>query len=68
MKVWRSLDVGRWCVMTAMGGVSGRCWVICAENTVVFSAQSLSELVASVLCRVCRRASNLINLSEIHNV
>jgi hypothetical protein len=51
--LWRTLSLGRWCVMTARS-VTGRCWLICAENTVIFNASSLGELVASVVARLRR--------------
>jgi hypothetical protein len=50
VKAWHTLNVGRWCVMTARG-VSSRCWLICAENTVIFAASSLGELLAAVMSR-----------------
>jgi hypothetical protein len=51
--MWRQIAIGRWCLMTARS-VTGRCWLICAENTIVFSAQSFGELLAAVMSRVCR--------------
>ena len=53
LKVWHTLNVGRWCLMTARG-VTGRCWLICASNTVVFGAHSLSELIALVIGHAAR--------------
>jgi hypothetical protein len=54
VKVWHTVNVGqRWCLMTAQS-VTGRCWLICAENTVIFSARSLGELLASVVAGLCR--------------
>jgi hypothetical protein len=52
--------IGRWCLMTARG-VSGRCWLICAENTVVFGAQSLSALIALVTGRAAGRARGFLS-------
>jgi hypothetical protein len=54
MKLWRTVNVGRWCLMTARS-VTGRCWLICAENTVIFSGQSACELIAHVIGRCWRR-------------
>jgi hypothetical protein len=51
---WHSLSLGRWCLMTARS-VSGRCWLIVLENTVVLSAQSACELIAHVIGRCWRR-------------
>jgi hypothetical protein len=51
---WRSLSMGRWCAMLGPS-VTGRCWLICAENTVIFSGQSACELIAHVIGRCWRR-------------
>ena len=56
LKVWHTANVGRWSLMTARG-VTGRCWLICASNTVVFGAQSLSELIALVIGRAVGRSN-----------
>jgi hypothetical protein len=52
--MWREIAVGRWCLMTARS-VTGRCWLICAQNSVLLSANSLSGLIALAIGRGLRR-------------
>jgi hypothetical protein len=56
MKRWYELSIGGWSAMLGPQ-VTGRCWLICAENTVIFSGQSACELIAHVIGRCWRRIS-----------
>jgi hypothetical protein len=62
---WHSLSLGRWSAM-AGPSVTGRCYLLCAHGTVIFSAQSACELIASVLARLCRHIVNFNNQERIH--
>jgi hypothetical protein len=53
MKRWHEFSIGRWCAMIGPS-VAGLCYLICVENTVVLSAQSPGELIASVVARLRR--------------
>jgi hypothetical protein len=49
--------------------MKGRCFLICWQAGIVFSAHSLCELVASVIARVCRRVAIFVyNGERIHHV
>jgi hypothetical protein len=50
---WREIAIGRWCLMHYPRAIE-TAWLVCCGETVIFSAQSLGELLAAVLSRVCR--------------
>jgi hypothetical protein len=49
--LWRTVAIGRWCVMVAPS-VRGRCWLLCRGNSFVASGRSLLELVGSAVRRL----------------
>ena len=54
MKRWHTLALGRFEAMVGPS-IRGRCYLICAENTVIVSAPSACELIAHVIGRCWRR-------------
>jgi hypothetical protein len=60
---WRTLHLGRWCVMTARG-VTGRCWLMVCDNTVMLSADSLLALIALAIGRVWRRIRHAVMAAQ----
>ena len=50
---WREIAIGRWCLMTARS-ISGRCWLIVLDNTVLYDSGSIAGLVGAVLARAWR--------------
>lgn len=53
---WLTVNLGRrWCVMASR--VGNRVSLICAENTVICSAQSCGELIAAIISQAVSRIS-----------
>jgi hypothetical protein len=59
MTRWRALCLGRWCVMHYPRAIE-TAWLICANNSVILTAESFGELIAAVGTRCCHRAAQFI--------
>jgi hypothetical protein len=46
-KAWRLLDPRGWCLMASR--VGDHLWLLCAENTVMLTGDSLGALLAAVI-------------------
>jgi hypothetical protein len=66
MTLWRTVNVGRWSAMVGPS-VRGRCYLICHNAGIVFSACSLAELVAQVTASAYRHTASLIAKTRFFN-
>jgi hypothetical protein len=65
MKRWYELSIGGWSALLGPS-VSGRLFLICRDTTIIFAGDSLGELLASVLARLCRHIVNFNNQDRTH--